>query len=193
MIIRHYADVMPSGLVRASYTCEEYPDAGPAPAPYHEGALQTLAEPIIWKYPTPTSVLHWIDGAPQWVETATLAEQRAHKINALNASCAAQIVAGFMCGVLGSSYLYPAKAQDQANLVASVTDSLLAGGDPDWRTPFWCMDEAGAWEFRAHTIAQIQQVGREAKAAILAAMGKNEALRQQVEAASAEQLADIDW
>lgn len=143
--------------------------------------------------PTPTCIATAVAGVVQWRETATLDMQRAAKVEAMRLACAEHIVAGFQCAALGTAHHYPAKPQDQANLVASVTDSLLAGGGADWRTPFWCMDEAGVWEFRLHTIAQIQQVGREAKAAILAAMGKNESLRQQIDVASAEQLAGIDW
>ena len=41
----------------------------------------------------------------------------------------------------------------QANLIASVTDSLMADDALGWRTQFWCADAAGAWEFRDHTVA----------------------------------------
>lgn len=143
--------------------------------------------------PTPTSAMFWIDDAPRWIDTATIEQARAVKADAMRQACEAHITAGFMCAALGEPMLYPAKTQDQANLVASVTDSLLAGGDPEWRTPFWCMDAAGVWEFRPHTIAQIQQVGREGKAAILAALGRNETLSRQIAVASAEQLPDIVW
>lgn len=152
-----------------------------------------VSEATPWNPPSPTHQLRWVAGAPRWVETATLEGQRAAKIEAISAACHAHIVAGFVCPALGAPHLYPAKPQDQANLVASVTDSLLAGADPAWATPFWCADAAGAWEFRPHTITQIQQVGREGKAATLAAMSRNEALRQQISTASADQLAGINW
>lgn len=129
-----------------------------------------------------------------WMNSVLLDQLRADKANAISAACRARIERGFECAALGGVYLYPANAQDQANLVASVTDSLLAGGDPDWRTPFWCADLTGEqWEFRPHTIDQIQQVGREGKASILAAMQKNEVLQRQIAVASAEQLETITW
>lgn len=143
--------------------------------------------------PTPTSTLHWVDGAPHWVDTATIEQARASKVEAMRQACEAHIFAGFMCSALGEPFLYPANDRDQKNLVGSVTDSLLAGGDPDWRTPFWCCDAAGVWEFRMHTIAEIQQVGREGKAAIIAALSKNELLARQIAVASAEQLPGIAW
>lgn len=129
-----------------------------------------------------------------WVESASLVQLRANKADAISAACRAHIERGFECAALGDVYLYPANAQDQANLVASVTDSLLAGGDPDWRTPFWCADLTGKqWDFRPHTIDQIQQVGREGKAAILTAMQKNEVLQRQIAVATAEELETITW
>ncbi len=140
-----------------------------------------------------TSLLFWNNGAPAWVETSPLVDLRARKVAEISQACSAQIVGGFTSSALGADHHYPAKPQDQANLIASITDSLLAGSDPTWTTPFWCADSAGVWDFRPHTIAQIQQVGREGKAATLAAMGKNEALRQQIMAATAEQLQSIQW
>lgn len=118
---------------------------------------------------------------------------RQRKIAAMNAACQAQIVTGFVSDALGVPHLYPTKEQDQTNLLASVTDSLLAYAVPDWTTPFWCCDDGGIWGYRPHTIVQIQQVGREAKAAILQAQGKNEALRKLIDAATIEQLQDIQW
>ena len=83
---------------------------------------------------------------------------------------------------------------DQQNLASSVLDSLLPGLSEDWTTPFWCEDTSGAWAFRMHTAVQIQQVGRDAKASILAAMGKNEILQAQIATAeTVEQLEGITW
>lgn len=127
------------------------------------------------------------------VRTDTLDRAKARKIEEFNEACTREIVAGFVSEALGAPHLYPAKPQDQANLVASVTDSLLAAGTADWATPFWCCDESGFWDYRPHTIDQIQRVGREAKAAILQALGKNEALRRQIDVATIEQLQDIHW
>jgi hypothetical protein len=129
-----------------------------------------------------------------WEEEATIDQKREGRIEAMRVACETQITAGFMCSALGQEYLYPAKTQDQANLIASVTDSLMAGSDPDWRTQFWCADAGGAWEFRDHTVDQIQQVGKTGKAAILMAMGKNELLRRQIDAAkTVAEIEAITW
>lgn len=135
----------------------------------------------------------WIDGAPEWVLSGSLEQCRAVKASAISDACRSSIEAGFICEALGAPFLYPAKAQDQANLVASIADSLLAGGDPEWSTPFWCADVAGAWEFRAHTVEQIQRVGREGKARIIAAMQRNEILQRQVAVAAMEELDAVRW
>lgn len=124
-----------------------------------------------------------------------LAAAQAAKVAELSTACKAAIYAGFTSDALGSAYSYPAKDTDQQNLSGSVLASLLpsaAGGD--WATPFWCADAAGAWEFRAHTAAQIQQVGQDGKAAILAAMARNQSLAAQVLAATTvDAVAAITW
>lgn len=114
----------------------------------------------------------------------TLDQVKSDQISALSAACRAQILAGFLSDALGTLHAYPAKETDQANLSGSVLASLLPGNAADWTTSFWCQDEAGAWAFVPHTAAQIQQVGRDCKAAILSAMAKNETLAAQVRAAT---------
>ena len=151
---------------------------------------QVSAWPIA---PSPTAELWISNGVLSWHDPATLDQRRAALAQEISGACRAQIEQGFACAALGAPFLYPAKAQDQANLNGSVTDSLLFTEDPDWVTPFWCRDEAGAWDFRMHTRAQIQQVGRAGKASILAAMQKNEILQRQIALASAEQLSTITW
>jgi len=190
----HFADVMPDGRVRACLSCEA-PEVGPPVVQHAEGAPILLDGPIDWRGPTETSVLHWsVERALHWVEAGSIEQLRAHRTEQMRVACEQQIVAGFMCSALGEAHLYPAKVQDQANLIASVTDSLMAGSDPDWRTQFWCADVAGGWEFRDHTVAQIQQVGKTGKAAILMAMGKNELLRRQIDAAmTAAEIEAITW
>ena len=122
-----------------------------------------------------------------------LAGRKARKIAAFNAACSAQIMNGFQSVALGEPYHYPAKKQDQDNLFASVAESLIPGLPEGWTTPLWCAAVDGKWEMRPHTVAQVQQVGREGKAATLVAMGKNEQLRQQGDAAADEQLDAIVW
>lgn len=120
--------------------------------------------------------------------------RKARKTAEFNAYCTTQITNGFTSSALGAPHHYPAKKQDQDNLVASVADSLIPGAPEDWVTPFWCEATGGAWAMRPHTAPQIQQVGREAKVWVLGALMKNEGLRQQVaDATTEQQLDDINW
>lgn len=130
-----------------------------------------------------------------WVPTGDpLDDARAGKIAEMDRACRRCIGGGFVSAALGAPHHYPAKDRDQANLVASVTASLLPGLSPDWTTPFWCADEAGVWVMRAHTAEQIQQVGIDGKAAILAAMAQNSALAEQARAAQTEEaILSIEW
>lgn len=113
----------------------------------------------------------------------------------IDLACRNAIYAGFTSNALGSFYHYPAKDKDQANLVGSVTESLYPNLPPEWTTPFWCAtDNAnGVWAYRAHTAAQIQQVGTDAKAAIVAALTHNAQLQAQIAVADAEGLEAIVW
>ena len=190
----YFADVMADGRVRACLTVEA-PEVGPPIVQDAEGSPVIIDGLIDWRGPTETSVLHWsADSGLYWVETASIDELRARRVEAMSAACEQQIVAGFTCSALGEDYLYPAKMKDQINLLGSIAEANMVEGDPDWRTQFWCADAVGAWEFRDHTVAQIQQVGKTGKAAILAAMGKNELLRRQIEVCStAAQIEAITW
>lgn len=112
----------------------------------------------------------------------------------IDSACREAILSGFDSDALGTEHHYPAKMTDQQNLASSVLDSLLPGLPADWTTPYWCADVYGVWELRSHTALQIQQVGKEAKAAILLAMNRNEVLQQQVAAASTvQELESILW
>lgn len=75
MTYTHYADVLPDGRVRA---CFEW-GGPPFALDQAEGEPVLLEAPIDWRGPTPTSVLHCIEGAVVWVETASLAEIKAAK------------------------------------------------------------------------------------------------------------------
>jgi hypothetical protein len=113
-----------------------------------------------------------------------LAEAKTVKTAELTAACRSEILNGFASTALGTSHHYPSKDTDQHNLTTAVLDSLLHQDDPDWTTPFWCADSASEWSFRPHTAAQIQQVGKAAKAATLAAMAMKQELTAQVESAA---------
>jgi hypothetical protein len=102
----------------------------------------------------------------------------------ISAACANAIGSGFTSSALGSAYSYPSKSTDQQNLASSVLSSLMPNLAATWTTPFWCADSTGAWAFRNHTAAQIQQVGQDGKTAILACMTKNQALAEEIAAAT---------
>lgn len=139
--------------------------------------------------------LFWMPGSatPEWIDARTLDEARADKATEMRAACDGAILAGFTSSALGAVYRYPAKMTDQTNLAGSILASILPGNVTDWTTPFWCADATGEWAFRPHTAAQIQQVGRDGKTAILAAMTRNEVLRAQIATAAMEALDTIRW
>ena len=114
----------------------------------------------------------------------SLDSMKADQIRSINGACQATIYGGFTSSALGAAHSYPANDHDQQNLTASVLASLMPGNAADWTTPFWCADPQGAWAFVAHTAAQIQQVGRDGKTAILTAMAKSQSLVEQVNAAT---------
>jgi len=125
---------------------------------------------------------------------ALLADAKSEQIAALSAACQASILAGFKSSALGSLHIYPAKTTDQLNLSASVLASLMPGLPPNWETPFWCADEVGDWAFAPHTAAQIQQVGQDGKAAIIAAIMRNQQLASKVAAATTvEAVQGVKW
>lgn len=125
---------------------------------------------------------------------AQLAVVQQAKIAQLSAQCQQAIFAGFTSSALGAPYHYPATDRDQSNLVASVLASILPGISQGWTTPFWCMDGNGAWAHLPHTAVQIQQVGLDGKAAIVACILHNAELAQQVRAAtSIEQTQALVW
>lgn len=129
-----------------------------------------------------------VNGAVAQAPAPTAAEQlsaaQATQVALVDAACQSTIYAGFTSSALGMPYTYPAKATDQQNLSASVLASLLPGASSGWTTDFWCADAAGNWALRAHTAAQIQQVGVDGKAAISTAIAKKVQLESQIAAAT---------
>ena len=123
-----------------------------------------------------------------------LAVVKARLASSLRAACAAAITGGYASAALGSPHTYPSQSTDQANMIASVCASLLPGLPGDWSTPFWCADPEGVWAFHPHTAAQIQQVGSDGKAAVVAAQTKLTGLLAQVTAATTEdQVIAVTW
>jgi hypothetical protein len=102
-----------------------------------------------------------------------LAAAQATASGAMNAATQAAIYAGFQSSALGKVYTYPAKDTDQQNLAASVLDAVINASVSGYTTPFWCCDSTGKWAYVPHTSAQMIQVGKDGKNAILAALSRN--------------------
>jgi hypothetical protein len=145
-----------------------------------------------------------VAGAPTqisgvWTQTWTqtpieLATAQAIQSTYLNSACASAIVSGFTSSALGTAYTYPSNITDQQNLAASVLASLLPGVGAGWTTPFWCANSSGTWAWTSHTAAQIQQVGTDGKAAVLACQSQNATLQTQVAAATnVDAVAQVAW
>ena len=116
--------------------------------------------------------------------TQLLAQAQAAQIAIITQACAGAITGGFSSSALGSAHTYPSGLTDQANLAANVVSSLLPGLPSTWTTPQICSDANGVWAYVAHTAAQIQQVGSDGKAAILASLAKKASLQAEIEAAT---------
>ncbi|AQW31390.1 hypothetical protein B0B51_00390 [blood disease bacterium A2-HR MARDI] len=112
-----------------------------------------------------------------------LSQIKATQVSAISVACAAAITGGFQSSALGKAYTYPSQQTDQANLAANVLSSMYPNLPANWTTLQLCADSKGVWDYRPHIAAQIQQVGSDGKAAILACLTKNAQLQAQIKAA----------
>lgn len=127
-----------------------------------------------------------------WVYDIAAARQL--KATEISSACETGIMAGFVSAALGDDHHYPADMTDQANLTASVMRSTLTADGPAEEYPFKCADGAGNWQFRPHTAAQIQQVGKDAYQHILGLRQVNAVLQEQIALAQSEQdINSIAW
>lgn len=160
------------------------PTTPPAPLPFHNNVESA-----------PTLV----DGV--WMQTWSqvsidVSNAQAIQSAALDAACAQAIVSGFTSSALGSPHTYPSKHTDQLNLTASYVSSLSPNLPDGWTTKFWCADSTGKWAWADHTAAQIQQVGLDGKAAVMACQDQNAKLQAQLFAdtiTTVDQVAAIVW
>lgn len=136
-----------------------------------------------------------VDGALAAADPDVLLDKaKTRQLEMLQNNCAASIVAGFESDALGKAHTYGSTITDQANLTANVLSSLLPGLADDWTTLQLCADADGVWQYREHTAAQIQQVGADAKTAILGYLTKKAQLSAQVEqSTAAPAVAAIVW
>lgn len=130
----------------------------------------------------------WSDSQQQMVTipapVKTLSEVKAEKSEEITQATESHIVSGFDSSALGAAHHYPAKRTDQLNLSGTIQRALLPTALPTDVYPFWCKDASDVWAFRAHTAAQIEQVGKDAYQAILDARVHNATLQAQIEAAT---------
>ncbi|MDH2092268.1 hypothetical protein N5K21_26475 [Rhizobium pusense] len=128
------------------------------------------------------------------VETPSIDAVKAAQIETLRRACEESIIGGFKSSALGAEHSYPSDIKAQINLMVSVTDSLMPNLTADWSTPFWVCDAQGNWTWEAHTASQIQQAGRDGKAAVVAAQTKLGELTAAVEAAKTKKAVEaIIW
>ena len=155
---------------------------------YPEGTVEVPLKPV-----DDGTDFKLVDG--EWIALAPdLDALRTARISAMSKMCAAAITGGFVSHALGAAHTYPSKQTDQSNLLASVMASVLPGIVDDWSTPFWCADEAGEWAFRPHSAAEIQTVGSDGKAHVVACQSRLDALTNDVlSAATPAEIAAITW
>lgn len=123
----------------------------------------------------------------------TLDDLKNNNITDLTNACAATITGGYTSDALGSTHTYPSKPADQANMVASVTSSLLPNLPSGWSTKFWCCDSNGNWAFVPHNASQIQQAGSDGKVFIQSQQAQLEKLKSQVNNATSSTDLPISW
>lgn len=115
-----------------------------------------------------------------------LAAAQSSQTGVIESTYQAQIDNGFTSSAMGTSYLYPGTAVDQANLTAVITASLIPTQPAGWTTVFWCAAAAtpAAWNYLPHTAAQIHQVGIDAMAYIMATKMRRAQRNAQIAAAT---------
>ncbi len=143
---------------------------------------------VYWLPDGSQHVMNEIGALPQGASTtappASLSKAQTDQSVIIGMACAAAIIGGFQSSALGKAYTYPSQQTDQANLAANVLSSRYPGLPANWTTLQLCADSKGVWDYRPHTAAQIQQVGSDGKAAIMACLTKNATLQAQIKAAS---------
>lgn len=142
--------------------------------------------------PQPFHIYKWNNDLEIWeVDIVLLKEEKSKEINS---KAKLAIVSGFKSAALGTEHYYPSNLVDQQNLNSSVVSALLEDEGSSWATPFWCANQAGEWAFVAHSVAQIKQAGKDAKAHVLTQMNKSAELQAQIQQVdSFEALSAIQW
>lgn len=123
-----------------------------------------------------------------------LSTKKAELKSTILLACQRAIVGGFTSDALGSTHTYGSDMTDQQNLSANVMSSLMPDVTAEWYTPQLCADSEGVWDYRIHSATQIQQVGKDGKAAIMTYLVKKAQLFSAIESAVLlSQLDEIAW
>lgn len=125
-----------------------------------------------------------VDVLEQAWDSVLVQQARVVQLALIGAASQAAQTAGFVSSALGSAYSYPSGIADQANLTAVITGSMIPGQPGGTTYLFWCKSAAGVENFVAHTAAQIQQVGLDGLAAIMAGKSKQLTLSAEIQAAT---------
>jgi len=122
------------------------------------------------------------DNTVQTTLTAAVKLQNAKKAKEaeLYQACGLFITSGFNSSALNANYTYPSTPQDQGNLNAVVTESMVNANNTSWQAPFWCVDGNGIWDRRLHNQAQIQQIGQDGATHVRGAQDKLKGLMDQL-------------
>jgi len=108
------------------------------------------------------------------------------KTNELNTTCAKEITSNFSSSALGDTHIYQSEQTDQLNLIGVVT----AGQDDYFKCGVEDTDGNVAWNYKMHTIAQLQQVLGDGKAHKQGLLQKANTLKAKV--ASATTVAEVE-
>jgi hypothetical protein len=188
-----FNDVIEPGFTDENgYTYLEIPEGVSDDVAVNEYAMDPVSGGLVHLGPSPSPLHKKNLVSMSWIYDIDLARVQKQKEIAIARNEA--ITSGFESNALGEVHTYPCKAQDQANLVASVTDSLNPANGESWMTPFWCADSEGVWDYRLHTKSQIQTAGADGKAHIVAQLTKNAQLQAAINAATTQaELELICW
>lgn len=154
------------------------PDAVDITPAYHAELLAAQAQGLVIQ---PDATGHPVALPPP---APTLAELKAHKIEALRAACRAAIEGGASSSALGVAHTYPTDETSQLNLAGEVAAAILDGALGQYA--FLCADGAGIWARRPHTDVEIKAVGHDVRAHVKAQLAHLDAQRALVAAAATE-------
>ncbi|MFK0336769.1 hypothetical protein ACIQT7_05865 [Agrobacterium deltaense] len=155
---RLFSSALASLVEAADESFAEWKGKGFVPTPWPTDADGAQTSEVLQRVLAPYGLI---------VAESAIDAARTKKIDALTVACASAITGNYVSDALGAVHAYPSKQVDQLNMMGSVTDALTPGKPEDWKTPFWCANANGEWEFREHTASQIIAAGQAGKAHVV--------------------------